>query len=402
MSETVVLTRQGWSDEFLDSMRLQADPLADRIINEVFADGPESARHASALFRRLIRNRDPVPPDLPAGMRQFFEDTAQLPDWADPEMIREGEELFIEFGPTMLMMLFYKSLPEAYSCWRGAEVLLRTGRMTEHNGSTAALARRLGETTQFVLDVMAPGGLSAGGTGIRSIQKVRLLHATIRHFIRESAWDRDVLGEPINQEDMAGTLMSFSYALLEGLALLGIEVSRSRQEAYLHCWKVVGHILGLRDEVMPDDVDDARALTESILHRHVGPSEAGQALTTALIDFVRLRARSSVLRGMPSYMILYFTSDRIASALGVHAQHNRVDDIVLSMCRFTGRWIDRVSDHRPIVRKMVRNISYAAMRDFTRAFNHEKQAYFEIPSALRSEWGMASSNSVDGRKVTSA
>jgi hypothetical protein len=246
---------------------------------------------------------------------------------------------------------------------------------------------------------MAPGGLPPGGRGIRSIQKVRLLHATIRHLLHESGWDTETLGEPINQEDMAGTLMSFSVALLDGLDLLGIKVPRERKEAYLHSWKVVGHVLGLRPEFLPADVDEAGALTDRILARHTGPSEAGEALTTALIDFVRGRARSSFLRGMLSYMILYFTSEKIAAALGVHAHHDRMDDVVLSLCRFAGRWIDRVSDHTPIIRNLVRRISYVTMRDFTRVFNHGKQVYFDLPTSLQSEWGFLPEASTNGRNA---
>jgi hypothetical protein len=43
--------------------------------------------------------------------------------------------------------------------------------------------RRIVETAQFVLDVMAPDGLGHSGRGVRSAQKVRLMHAAIRHLI---------------------------------------------------------------------------------------------------------------------------------------------------------------------------------------------------------------------------
>lgn len=67
--------------------------------------------------------------------------------------------------------------------------------------------RRLGETGQFVLSVTTRGALGPRGQGIRKVQKVRLLHAAIRHLIRRSpGWPEEELGPPICQEDLAGTL----------------------------------------------------------------------------------------------------------------------------------------------------------------------------------------------------
>src|SRR5436190_800161 len=63
--------------------------------------------------------------------------------------------------------------------------------------------RRVIETAQLLVDVMASGGLSPSGAGKRSAQKVRLLHAAVRYLIGKSGqWD-PALGVPINQEDLA-------------------------------------------------------------------------------------------------------------------------------------------------------------------------------------------------------
>ncbi|MBK8044673.1 MAG: DUF2236 domain-containing protein [Haliscomenobacter sp.] len=78
------------------------------------------------------------------------------------------------------------------------------------------------ETAQFVIDVLSPGGLSPAGKGVRSAQKVRLIHASIRHFLKQRGWDTEDLGEPLNQEDKAGTLMAFSALLLDGFKMMQI------------------------------------------------------------------------------------------------------------------------------------------------------------------------------------
>ena len=67
----------------------------------------------------------------------------------------------------------------------------------------------------------AAGALDAGGAGIRSAQKVRLMHDAVRHLILEHGWD-PALGLPINQEDQLGTLLTFSAVILDGLRKLGL------------------------------------------------------------------------------------------------------------------------------------------------------------------------------------
>src|SRR3970282_702908 len=124
-----------------------------------------------------------------------------------------GEDFFDRHWPMIVMFLFCAALPNAYAAHRGAQVLYLTNRLTER------VERRIFETAQFVLDVMSPEGLSSSGRGIRSAQKVRLIHAAIRQHILHhpkwrERWDME-WGLPINQEDLAGTLMLLSVQTLE-------------------------------------------------------------------------------------------------------------------------------------------------------------------------------------------
>ena len=164
---------------------------------------------------------------------------------------------------------------------KGVHVLTLTTRLLSNP------TRRITEVSQFLVDVMQPGGLTTpGGRGRRSIQKVRLMHAAVRKLAAESpdwnpAWDL-----PINQEDLAGTLMSFSWIVLDGLEKLGAALTSDEREAYLHCWKVIGHLLGIRNELLPKNFDSARDLAAAIVRRQFGPSSEGKALTKALVDMM--------------------------------------------------------------------------------------------------------------------
>jgi hypothetical protein len=161
-----------WSDEKLDAMRLVGDPRADEVVAELFRT--HETADVSALFHGLTKDDAPVPDAMPAIVRAYFAETEALPDFADHALLERGEEVFAVHGVSIVSGLFCCALPHAYCAHRGARVLIETGRMV------GDFTRRIVETAQFVMDVMAPGGLAPSGRGLRTTQKVRLIHAAIR------------------------------------------------------------------------------------------------------------------------------------------------------------------------------------------------------------------------------
>ena len=157
-----------------------------------------------------------------------------------------------------------------------------TGQLKDH------YRRRAAETLRFILDVMEPGALEPGGKGIRSAQKVRLLHATIRHFARVSGrWAAlPQWGEPINQEELLGTLLSFSSLAVDNASRLGARLSHAEGEDLLYAWRVVGGILGIESEVIPRNLPEARATWSRIAQRNFGPTLDGKALARDHLAFL--------------------------------------------------------------------------------------------------------------------
>ena len=159
--------------------------------------------------------------------------------------------------------------------------------------------RRIRETAQMVMDVMVPGGLEPGGRGVRATMKVRVMHAIVRHMIMNdpraeaNPSDPDLrakFGMPINQEDMAYTLMTFSYVVIEGFRTMGYDMTDGRARCYVHCWNVVGYLMGIREELLPARFDDAGgAVRRPSSGASRGSREAGQKLTAALMTARRGR-----------------------------------------------------------------------------------------------------------------
>jgi hypothetical protein len=123
---------------------------------------------------------------------------------------------------------------------------------------------------------------------------------------RQHAWDTETLGVPINQEDLAYVLLTFGYLIPKGMDTWGRRVPREQKEDFLHLWKVVGHVMGIREDLMTDNLDEAEELYEKIVERNAGSSDAGQVLTTAIMGFLRkyLPERLGLAKTIPASLII--------------------------------------------------------------------------------------------------
>jgi len=89
------------------------------------------------------------------------------------------------------------------------------------------------------------------------------MHAAVRHQLRHDATaksDNLFFGVPINQENLAGTLLTFSYLAIDGLRKLGANISSEAAEAYFAEWCGVGKILCVLPEMIPDNLEEASSL----------------------------------------------------------------------------------------------------------------------------------------------
>jgi hypothetical protein len=276
-------------DAFLNQMRETIDPPADAVATTLIAQG------ARDTVKDLMRQRKMWDDDgepsrlLPEDIRSYMKAASALPSWRNPALINEAQQFFLLYGVASSTLLACASLPQCYVMKYGTEVLAYTKFLQVDP------TRRIRETAQMVMDVMVPGGLEPGGRGVRATMKVRVMHAIVRHMIMDDpgaaanpadAGLRAQFGLPINQEDMVYTLMTFSYVVIEGFRTMGYVMTDAQRHGYVHCWNVVGHLMGIRDELLPATFDDAAELFAAIQRRQCGQSAAGVKLTKALIGAV--------------------------------------------------------------------------------------------------------------------
>ncbi len=251
-----------FTTDSLERWRQVGDPQGDAF----FAQHKEQIRN---WFKTIDTNL--AIKNLPPGA------TPELPAWADPVLLRKGVSFFEANSKNILLMLGYLSLPYCYAAANGAKVLYSTGRIKIQT------RKRLAETAQFVLDVCEPNSLASNGKARASAFKVRMIHAAIRHSLLAGGWDTQSYGVPVNQEDMAGTNLSFSFIILRGLRQSQVKFSTSEALAFIHLWNVISYLLGLDESLIPHTLEDAALLERLIAKRNFRPSPEGTELAEALM-----------------------------------------------------------------------------------------------------------------------
>lgn len=337
---TLLKSSRLFSDELLNRYRQQGDVPADAVITAVTeAGGPASLR---AMMTWLADTADFSLENQPESVRAFFADYGNLPDWADEQRMARGMAFFKKYAGKIGLTLGCFSLPYCYLGANGAQVLWLTERIK--NDTT----RRLQETGEWVYGVNNPkewvalppapaatadqpkGGAGIENTGlplaISRTLKIRLIHAGARWFALHSGrWNMD-WGYPVNQEDMAGTNLAFSYVVLRGLRRLEGDGSATEREEedYLHHINVIAHINGVADELLPANLREAYQLDRSIARRQFTTSEAGMGLTRSLLNAIASVVgisgdRPEAARNLAAAQMRFFLGDDYADTLGIPA-----------------------------------------------------------------------------------
>jgi hypothetical protein len=370
------------SDEQLDQWRQVGDPEADRFVDEHFKKDD-----VRKLMGALVKQRNLARADL-AELAVDDDEAAQealaalldamaekMPDVTD-EDLDTARELFKDYGPEILMILGCYSLPAAYAAKNGVQVLATTKFLELETD------RRLAETAQIIMDVMTEG-LGPGQGGREAAERTRLIHAAIRRLLVEDPnFDSSSLGVPINQEDLAATLMTFSYLVLDGLDKMNIRITDDQKEAYVDTWRQVGCLFGVERGLLPADFDEAKQLSETIQARQVDPSEQG----IKLLDILRASLADKTLPGLPSSMMRLFLPGDVADAMGI--PRNRmwpVPDWAVHQLVRTFGFVDSVILSRLGRRSLImRDVSLDLLEQIMGWQDSEKgsKETFEIPDSV--------------------
>jgi hypothetical protein len=391
-----------FTDEYVEHLRQVGDPAADEAVETFFRETKLEHNH---LLRHMVdgaaghaatHHKDEPPSgsdeDLP-GIGPFVRAAEPWPTWADPDLVREGQQVFGDYGLQLGMGLFMASLPSDYGFGRGVQALARTHRLTEHGDAK----RRYVETGQMIIEAMTPGGLDPGAKGYRTVRHVRLMHAAVRHVLAHldeieqpdppiEPWHKD-FGLPISQLQLLGTLFSFSVEGIKALRRAGVRVNDRQAESYIHVWNLVGHQIGILDEILPLSWPDSLSLWEDRRKREYKDTPQGRELTQAAIDAMNeLFALPRHLQRLPASGIRHYLGDHTAELLGVpRADWTRA--IFELMSRTDGLYefaLVRLPGTAPIAEILGRRL----WRGFEAYGRSGERPDFDVTDELRTAWGM--------------
>lgn len=252
------------------------DEPMDRLVDWMSSTSVTQAR---SLFERALVDGIGNLPDAPEPLREFFIGVETAPDWVDWEMVRRGQRALRRGGADGMYIARDVSLLGGYQFSGFNKTLLRTGALEK--GSN----RRFAETMRWAMDVIDDGGLDPFGVGYRSTLRVRLIHALVRrHVAGMPDWRADDWGLPVNQTDMAATLVGALVAPPAGAIGMGILHAPSDLDAIAHLTRYVGWLIGVDEEWLPRSFRDAIRVLFHTLTALSNPDESTRQLAVPMVD----------------------------------------------------------------------------------------------------------------------
>lgn len=377
-----------YTEASMDALRTAGDELADATVAELFERGQVGT--FNTLMRYVSTSGTPLPEGLPDVAREYLETTSAPPSWVDWAEMEKARLFFTDNNVHISTALSFAAMPACYLVPHVAQLLSATHGLKYPS-------KRMAETGQFTVWLMRPDAFEAGGRFVPAAQKVRLLHASIRHHLeRENRWDTVTLGTPICQEDMIGGQMFFSMLVLDSLHRLGIHMSPEGADAYYYAWRVVGAMLGVDQSAVPQTLEEAREFLDLYMVRHMGPSPEGVVLTRQLIDLYEEVVPGTFFDPVVSALIRFLVGDTCGDWLEV--PRTPWDTAVKAAPHLLGV-LETIEDKSPFgawaLDKLGELTTVFELSTLTRG----RVMHYAIPEQLKKDYGV-SSGPLPGRRWT--
>jgi len=326
-----------------EETRKKADNEADHLVQELFDAGKmESLYELAAIPSDDLRDFRSANPAL----NRFIHQKPKAPAWLDRELLKQASDFYRTYALEIMMLLGAVSLPTCYAASPGNKVLYISEKIRNKPG------KRLLDTASFVISISEPGAFEENGIGYKAVQQVRLIHALARyHILNSGKWDLS-WGLPVNQEDMLGTNLAFSYTVLCALEKAGFTLKDEEQHAFLHLWKWVGYLMKIDLEMLTDTMDEAHQIDRVIRVRNFRKSPEGISLTRSLLSHYK----EALPRGLDFIMesqIKYLVGKEIGDMLGLKS--NILQDLFVRALARVQELIIKCIPHRPSYPKMMKD-----------------------------------------------
>lgn len=258
--------------DFNNHLFLDFDVEVDQLVSDWIKEG-----QFSNIMNFLHGNGDLE--SLPPNFKIWYKKLAIIPDWLQLDLVEIGAQFCQRSGLMGLLVLRNFALLGGYYFSNLTKPLVATGMLEK--GATY----RLHNTLQFWIEV-SRSGQTAQCQRIASCLKIRLIHSASRIMIKDKNvnWNYAALGEPINHADMVATNIAFTIYYLFGLHRLNVSYSKEEERGIFHLWKYVTWLLGIPQETLPNNRQEALSFFYHWTLKQDGPDNDSIKLAQALLE----------------------------------------------------------------------------------------------------------------------
>lgn len=323
----------------------ECDTLGDEIIREVFQT--MGHRQAHELLNEILKKGIDQVTDVPESLRKLFQETQQIPEWLDEELVEAGAAFCRRTGPFGLIVLRNYSLMGGYESSAINKPLIYTGALKK------GAAKRMAETLSFWVDVTGKEALKPYAIGFNTTLHVRIIHALARNYVRKSpTWSDEQWGVPLNHGDMIATNLGFSLVFLDGLRKQGFKPSLQEVNGLFHFWKYIGYLLGIPLSYLPNNEEQAiERLYEWTMNQPAADTDTialAQALMNAplLSDYPPLQWQKKLLVNIYLGYYRYFLGKNACERMMLpHTNFRFLPPIVAFINSIHEKWVWSSASH---------------------------------------------------------
>ena len=202
----------------------------------------------------MNREGDEALRDAPASLQKFFREAETPPEWLDYSAFAPSVRMFHRHSQVVLAAFVAGVLIEGFTT-NIAKSFFITGRVRDQG------VRRLGQNNRHMMEIFLPGGLYRDGDGWKLSIRIRIVHARLRHLLRNSEdWDAEAWGAPISAAHLGYAISSFSARLLKHMKTLGADYNDEEYNSFMAVWRYSGYLMGIPETILFRDADEALKL----------------------------------------------------------------------------------------------------------------------------------------------
>ncbi|WP_024802725.1 oxygenase MpaB family protein [Nocardia sp. BMG51109] len=293
-----------------------ADPLtvwddeADPLIASVLERGDVPA--INAQLRTWTKNGQPLPAGLPSDLRDFMEYARQMPQWADQGKLATAVEFNKKRG-------LYLGVLYGLASGMMSTVIPKEARAVYYSKGGFDLKDRILKTAKLGYDIGNGNAYGPNGEMVVTCVKTRMVHAAVRHLLPQSPQWKYVAQEdvPISQNDIMVTWHSLPTTVMKHLTAWKVPIPEHESTAFLHSWQVAGHMLGVRDEYIPNSWDQANSQAAQVLDPILAPTPEGADLADRLLSLGANLDLTLITKPVLGSFTRFLLGDKIADELAI-------------------------------------------------------------------------------------